>query len=543
MASVEAVSCRHSMPRASPWRPALPALRRALRQPFDGTLTPSATIAMSDKPLAAALVWLRRDLRVRDNTALHHALHAARRVWCAFVFDRAILDALPRVDRRVEFIRDTLLALDADLNELAQRAGGAGTRLLVRHGEAVGQIVQLALRLGVQAVYASHDDDPYALQRDALARGALAGHGVALHTSKDHVVLERDEVLSAARTPYSVFTPYQAAWLRRLDEPALAERPVRELADALAPPPDDVEVGVPALRAIGFEPSNLHALRLPAGEHGAQRMWSEFVERIDDYARTRDFPAIKGPSYLSVHLRFGTLSARQLARAAWQRTQGGSAGAQAWLSELIWREFFHQVLHHHPHVAAHAFKPEFDALRWEHGKLADAHFAAWCGGRTGYPLVDAAMHQLNQTGYMHNRLRMVCASFLCKHLGLDWRRGEAYFAEKLNDFDLASNNGGWQWAASTGCDAQPYFRIFNPVRQSEQFDPKGAFIRRYLPALAQLPDRLIHAPWRARPVDLAAAAVTLDRDYPAPIVDHAAARAATLARYAAVKARRAPSAR
>ena len=497
---------------------------------------------MHDKPLSAALVWLRRDLRVRDNTALHHALHAARRVWCAFVFDRTILDALPRVDRRVEFIRDTLVALDSDLNELARHAGAVGARLLVCHGEAVEQITALASRLGVQAVYASHDDDPYALQRDARVRGALAAQGVALHTSKDHVVFERDDVLSAARTPYSVFTPYKTAWLRQLDAHALAERPVADLAGALAEPPSNIALGVPTLEAIGFEHSNLHSLRLPGGEQGAQRLWSDFVDRIDDYARTRDFPAIKGPSYLSVHLRFGTLSIRQLARHAWQRTQGGSMGAQVWLSELVWREFYHQILHHHPHVVGHAFRREFDALHWERGRLADAHFAAWCGGRTGYPLVDAAMHQLNQTGYMHNRLRMVCASFLTKQLGLDWRRGETYFAEKLNDFDLAANNGGWQWAASTGCDAQPYFRIFNPVKQSEKFDPAGAFIRRYLPALAELPDALIHAPWRARPVDLSAAKLALGRDYPAPIVEHEKARAAALARYAAVKERGAPSA-
>jgi deoxyribodipyrimidine photo-lyase len=223
--------------------------------------------------------------------------------------------------------------------------------------------------------------------------------------------------------------------------------------------------------------------------------------------------------------------------------QGGSHGAEVWLSELIWREFYHQILHHHPHVVGHAFKREYEALHFQHGRAADAHFVAWCEGRTGYPLVDAAMHQLNQTGYMHNRLRMVTASFLVKHLGLDWRRGEAYFAEKLNDFDLAANNGGWQWAASTGCDAQPYFRIFNPVTQSQKFDPQGHFIRRYLPQLGQLPDAAIHAPWRARPVDLAAAELELDRDYPAPIVDHDAARAATLARYAAIKGRGAPTGR
>ena len=215
----------------------------------------------------------------------------------------------------------------------------------------------------------------------------------------------------------------------------------------------------------------------------------------------------------------------------------GSHGAEVWLSELIWRDFYHQILHHHPRVVEHAFKPEYDRIRWEHGKHAEALFAAWCEGRTGYPLVDAAMHQINQTGYMHNRLRMVTASFLVKDLGIDWRWGERYFAEKLNDFDLAANNGGWQWAASSGCDAQPYFRIFNPVTQSEKFDPDGRFIRRYLPQLARLPDKLIHAPWQARPVDLAAAQVRLGTDYPEPIVAHDAARARTLERYAVVKAR------
>jgi len=245
---------------------------------------------------------------------------------------------------------------------------------------------------------------------------------------------------------------------------------------------------------------------------------------------------VKGPSYLSTHLRFGTVSVRRLVREAWQRVQGGSRGAEVWLSELIWRDFYHQVLHHHPRVVGHSFKPAYDAIRWEHGKHADALFAAWCTGRTGYPLVDAAMHQINQTGYMHNRLRMVVASFLTKDLGLDWRRGEAYFATHLNDFDLAANNGGWQWAASSGCDAQPYFRIFNPVSQSEKFDAEGKFIRRYLPQLAGLPDKLIHAPWLAGPVDLAAANLRLGQDYPLPVVDHAQARETTLQRYAVVKA-------
>jgi deoxyribodipyrimidine photo-lyase len=213
----------------------------------------------------------------------------------------------------------------------------------------------------------------------------------------------------------------------------------------------------------------------------------------------------------------------------------GSKGAEVWLSELIWREFYHQILHHHPHVVKSAFKREYDAIGWEHGKLAKQRFAAWCEGRTGYPLVDAAMAQINQTGYMHNRLRMVVASFLVKDLGIDWRWGEQYFATHLNDFDLAANNGGWQWASSSGCDAQPYFRIFNPISQSEKFDAEAKFIRRYLPTLAGLNDKDIHAPWLAKPIALQAAGVEIGKDYPEPIVDHAQARAETLARYAVVK--------
>ena len=388
------------------------------------------------------------------------------------------------------------------------------------------------------AVYANHDDEPAALARDARVRGLLAERGVALHTSKDHVIFERSEVLTLGGNPYSVFTPYKNAWLKKLDAFYLKAYPVARHAAALAPLPDGLVGTVPTLADIGFEPSNLHALKLPSGSAGALELLDDFLaERIDRYHETRDYPAVKGPSYLSTHLRFGTVSIRHLAREAWMRSRA-ERGAEVWLSELIWRDFYHQILHHHPQVVQRAFKPEYERIRWEHGKHADELFAAWCEGRTGYPLVDAAMHQINTTGYMHNRLRMVVASFLVKDLGIDWRRGEAYFAEKLNDFDLAANNGGWQWAASTGCDAQPYFRIFNPVSQSEKFDAAGKFIRRYLPQLAALPDKLIHAPWLARPVDLAAANVELGKNYPAPVVLHDAARERTLQRYAVVKATR-----
>jgi deoxyribodipyrimidine photo-lyase len=264
-------------------------------------------------------------------------------------------------------------------------------------------------------------------------------------------------------------------------------------------------------------------------------LFEDFFDRMDRYDEARNFPAVKGPSYLGVHLRFGTVSIRQLASTAYQRMLAGSSGAEVWLSELIWRDFYHQILHHHPRVMNAAFKPEYDAIRWEHNKHAKEQFAAWCEGRTGYPLVDAAMAQINQTGYMHNRLRMVVASFLVKDLGIDWRWGERYFAQHLNDFDLAANNGGWQWASSSGCDAQPYFRIFNPTSQSEKFDPEGKFIRKYVPALAKLPNSAIHAPWLAKPLEIEAAGVVLGKDYPYPIVDHAEARAKTLERYAVVK--------
>ena len=491
------------------------------------------------KTIDKALVWLRRDLRVDDHAALYHALRAARQVWCAFVFDRDILEALlaqgRQQDRRVEFIRDSLVGVDAELRALAASHGIEGAGLMVRHGWPHEAVPALAAALGVQAVYASHDDDPAALARDARVRGLLADRGVALHTSKDHLVFEGSEVLTQGGGAFSVFTPYRNAWLKKLAPWYLKAYPVAHHASALAPLPAGNGGGVPTLEDLGFARTNLHTLRLPSGPAGGQELLADFLQRIDRYHETRDFPAVKGPSYLSTHLRFGTEAIRRLARDANERRLAAVRRAEVSLSELIWRDFYHQVLHHHPRVVTQAFKPEYERIRWEHGPRADALFAAWCAGRTGYPLVDAAMQQINQTGYMHNRLRMVVASFLTKDLGLDWRRGEAYFALHLNDFDLAANNGGWQWAASSGCDAQPYFRIFNPVAQSEKFDAQGKFIRRYLPALARLPDKLIHAPWLARPVDLAEAGVELGRDYPLPLVDHAVAREKTLQRYAVVK--------
>lgn len=483
--------------------------------------------------LDAALVWFRRDLRDYDHAALYQALSQARRVYCAFVFDRDILDLLPQArDRRVEFIHGSLIQLAAALEA---RGGG----LLVRHGRAGEEIPALARELGVQAVFANRDYEPAAKARDARVAARLEEAGITFVGPKDQVIFDRDEVLTQGGRPYTVFTPYKNAWLKKLAAPGgdFWLRPYPEQpagGGQLVPPPR--ASALPELAALGFAPTNLAELGIRPGMTGARAAWTDFQDRLGRYKALRDFPAAKGVSYLSVHLRFGTLSIRELAAAAWR--QGGE-GAETWLAELVWRDFYFMLLDHFPHVEGASFKPEFDALVWDDWPEG---LAAWQQGRTGYPLVDAAMAQLNQSGYMHNRLRMVVASFLTKDLGISWQAGERYFAGQLNDFDLAANNGGWQWAASTGCDAQPWFRIFNPVTQSEKFDPQGKFIRRYLPQLAAVPDKYIHTPWTLPPLLQQELGVQIGRDYPAPIVDHAQARARTLARFEAIKGKGKPDA-
>jgi deoxyribodipyrimidine photo-lyase len=461
-----------------------------------------------------ALVWFRRDLRDYDHAALYHALKCAREVFCAFIFDREILDTLPDpADRRVEFIHASV----AELQQSLQAKGGG---LIIQHGVARDEIVQMVAELGVDAVFFNHDDAPAALARDAAVEAALYLHDVAVHHYKDTVIFEREEVLTATGTPFSVFTPYRNAWLKALTPYFLRSYPVDAYAGHLVA----WSSAIPTLQAMGFTSDNLAGLKLSPGMSGGAKLFDDFLQRIDRYQDARDYPAIKGTSYLSGHLRFGTVSIRQLAAAAWQQ---GGRGAQTWLSELIWRDFYHQILWHRPDVAAgHTFKAQYDCLPWPNPA---GHFEAWCAARTGYPLVDAAMRQLNQTGIMHNRLRMVAASFLTKDLLVDWRLGERYFADKLIDFDLAANNGGWQWAASVGCDAQPWFRIFNPVTQSERFDAQGTFIRFYLPELSQVPEKHIHAPWSMPAAEQQRTGCVIGRDYPAPIVDHAVQREQALA--------------
>ena len=489
------------------------------------------TVNMSAR-FSRGLVWFRRDLRAHDNPALHHALRECTQVHCIFVFDSEILDTLPRVDRRVRFIRDCVVELDAALRTLAHDPNAG---LIVCHARAVDEVPRMANRLDVQAVYAGQDDEPKALERDARVRTALARDGRDLQLYKDTTVFARSEVLTQAGKPYTVFTPYKNAWLRRL-EPALLE-PWSALGakGLLAPREGDLAAEAPSMQALGHEDGPESKMPIAPGTRGGRALWEEFLNRIDRYDDTRNFPGTKGPSYLGVHLRFGTLSVRELAREAHARMQNGSAGAATWLSEIIWREFYQQLMAHYPHVVERSFKPAYDAIDWESGTEAERRWEAWRTGRTGYPLVDAAIAQITQTGYMHNRLRMVVASFLVKDLGIDWRRGEAWFAVMLNDFELASNNGGWQWASSSGCDAQPWFRIFNPVTQSQKFDADGGFIRRYLPELARLGDKDIHAPWLVPDERLAAAGVVLGDTYPRPVVDHAKARERTLERYSVVK--------
>ena len=478
-----------------------------------------------------SLIWFRRDLRSTDHAALHYALKQSRSVHCVFIFDQDILASLPTADRRVEFIHASIVELAASLRAL-------GGELIVRHASALEEIPRLAVELGVDAVYFNHDYEPDAIARDQQVADALHNHEIACVTFKDQVIFEKSEVLSLSATPFSVFTPYKNAWLKKLaagndGEDALQPYEIEPHAAHFAPPRAGSDT-VPSLEAMGFATTNLSELQIPTGMSGAASLLEEFGKRINQYDDTRNFPAVKGPSYLSVHLRFGTVSIRSMARLAYDTMRRGPGGAAVWLSELVWRDFYFMILHHHPQVVANAFKPAYDKIEWETGTAADALFAAWCEGRTGYPLVDAAMTQLNQTGYMHNRLRMVTACFLIKDLGIDWRRGEQYFAEKLNDFDLAANNGGWQWASSSGCDAQPYFRIFNPITQSEKFDAEGKFIRRYLPQLAKLSNKHIHAPWLATGMDWQLAGLDA-KTYPAPVVAHDEARKRTLERYAVVK--------
>lgn len=446
--------------------------------------------------MSTVLCWIRRDLRLHDHRALYEACQSGSKVIVVFVFDTTILSALPdRDDKRVSFIHAALTRLDAELRE-------HGSQLVVLHGDPIQEIPRFAAQVGASTVYAAHDYEPEAITRDREV-----GAKVALRTFKDQVVFERDEVLSGAGAPFRVFTPYSKAWLAlasdehlRKYDPNLSELATQGDWPTLQP-----------LETYGLESAD-------PGVLDAQTQLAEFLGRIDEYGEQRDFNDREGVSRMSVHLRFGTISVRECFRAAWGNP---SQGARKWISELIWREFYQMILSQFPHVVHSAFQAQYASLSWPG---THEHYLAWEEGRTGYPIVDAAMRCLNATGWMHNRARMIVAMFLTKDLLCDYRWGEAHFARKLLDFDLAQNNGGWQWSASTGVDAQPYFRVFNPYLQSRKFDPEGRFIRQWCPELAGFDDNHIHAPHEATMFEQAEAECQIGADYPAPIVDHSVQR-------------------
>ncbi len=478
-------------------------------------------VVVASAALKAILHWFRRDLRVSDNTALHEADRRGGRVLPVFVWDDAILQAPDVGPARVEFLLRSLRSLEQNLASL-------GHRLVVRRGRPEEVLPTLAREAGAGAVFANRDYEPYARARDARVSESLTTAGVEFRTFKDSVVWEEREILTRAGGPFTVFTPYSRAWKERAipdprprlgparpgDGPLPASLPLLDDAGALGhPPPADLP---------------------PAGERAGLAALDAFLDGpVTRYATARDFPAEDmGTSRLSPHLRFGTVNIRtvlqrlQRARASAGEAPAAVKGCDVWLSELVWREFYIQVLANHPHVATRCFRPEYDALEWEGG---DERFDAWCAGRTGYPIVDAAMRCLSATGWMHNRLRMITAMFLTKDLLVSWQRGERWFMRRLVDGDLAANNGGWQWSAGTGTDAAPYFRIFNPVTQGRKFDPEGRFIRRWIPELSGVPDAVLHAPWED-PLWLGRTG------YPRPVVDHATQRQRCLDMFARVRA-------
>lgn len=412
----------------------------------------------SMKKESLAIHWFRRDLRLQDNAALYHALRSGVPVQCVFIFDTEILSKLElRNDSRVTFIWQNIQRLKTELRQL-------GGDLLVLHGSVPEVWKMLSVNYELQAVYANKDYEPATIQRDLEVASMLREKGIPLHLYKDHVIFEENEVLSNTGKPYTVYTPYARKWQEQLTWFYLKPYPTERYVQGLYKSNGDMPL--PALAAMGFT----------EWTQAFPPVWPE-AEVVRSYDETRNFPALTaGTTRMGIHLRFGTVSVRKLAAAAreWNHT---------YLKELIWREFFIQVLYHHPRVLSESFRKEYDAIAWRN---RDDEFSRWCRGETGYPMVDAGMRELNASGHMHNRVRMVTASFLTKHLLIDWRWGERYFAARLQDYELASNNGNWQWAAGTGCDAAPYFRVFNPAEQMKKFDPQGIYIRRWVPEFDSL---------------------------------------------------------
>ena len=423
----------------------------------------------------ANLFWFRRDLRLNDNTGLYHALNSRIPVFPVFIFDKLILDKLNKDDSRVTFIYDQIQQLKKELESY-------GSSLLVFHDSPEKAFRKLIVDYDIQSVFTNKDYEPYARERDSKIRNLLESKGVELQTFKDHVIFEENEILKNNGNPYTVFTPYCKKWKQVLVSQEIREYPSEKRLNTLF---KTKSFQMPALNDLGFEKSDIEVIPPNLSE-----------KLISDYSKIRDFPAIEGTTRVGVHLRFGTVSIRKVAKIA-------QCLSEVFLNELVWRNFFIDILWHFPHIVDKSFKPKYDLIQWRNN---EKEFERWRRGETGYPFVDAGMRELNATGFMHNRVRMVTASFLTKHLLIDWRWGEAYFAEKLLDFELASNNGNWQWAAGTGCDAAPYFRIFNPEAQQKKFDPDFKYIMKWVPEYGT-------------------------KKYPTPMVDHKFARERALKAY------------
>jgi deoxyribodipyrimidine photo-lyase len=425
-----------------------------------------------------SVMWFRRDLRLTDNAALYHALKSGVPVLPIFIFDTTILDKLDdKSDKRVSFIH-------AALEQMQQQLTAIGSSMKVFYGTPQQAFTQLQQQYTIKAVYTNHDYEPYAKQRDGDIEKMLHTNGTAMHTFKDHVIFEKLEVVKDDGKPYTVFTPYSRKWKATLTAFYVKQYPTQKYFARFYQQSAQPLISLEQMGFLGG-----------GGPFPAKEVDEELVKK---YSQQRDFPAINGTSRLGVHLRFGTVSIRQLAQKAMSLNE-------TYLNELIWRDFYQMILWNFPHVGmGKAFKPEYDKIEW---RADEVQFEKWCNGQTGYPIVDAGMRELQATGFMHNRVRMIVASFLTKHLLIDWRLGEAWFAKKLLDFDLAANNGGWQWAAGSGCDAAPYFRVFNPRLQTEKFDKDLKYVRKWVPELNSF-------------------------DYPAPIVVHEAARKRALEMYA-----------
>jgi deoxyribodipyrimidine photo-lyase len=464
-----------------------------------------------------AIFWFRRDLRLEDNHALYHCLNDHDTVIPIFIFDQNILGILPKKDKRVEFIWHCIQHIKIKLNLI-------GSDIIVAHDNA-SKVIELAKAHQVTAVYCNEDYEPDAIERDLFVQQELLKNHIEFKSYKDTVIFAKREILNQQGNPYHVFTPYKNAWRAKLHPSNYTHYASENLLEKIVKCESQTLM---SLKSLGFEKTGIADKKIVSADHAHELFKSFKADKVRLYKENREIPSMSGTSFLSTHFRFGTISIRKVVREILELSEISMGrfreGCDTWLSEIVWRDFYFQILLNDPHVVHSSFKAQYQNFPWLKDPIL---FQKWCDGQTGYPIIDAAMIQLNTLGFMHNRLRMLTASFLTKIMFIDYKMGEHYFAEKLLDFDLSANNGGWQWSASTGCDAQPYFRIFNPVTQSKKFDPEGLFIKKYLPIFANIPAKFIHAPWEYQK-ELQACGIILGKDYPRPVVDYAEARKATL---------------